>query len=259
MNSDVQTALNRGDTDHALRLACFNGHVDVVSQLLQQRDIDINQKNWSGNTALSLACRMGHVDVVSRLLKHRDIDINKTNQFDDTALSLVCRRGHVDVDDFLDSRHEVIFNMLMDRPDLVIYDFALGDAVDFGLVEPVRRLISCGADVDFDRQYLTDVLAENGRFRPGEHSTAITAMLLEAGFRPSGGVADVREKFFLAPSIQPQMMTAVSKPLTLKQGCRKTIWRVLRNSTGGRNITPVIDELKHQLPGPLIKYLKFKD
>ena len=145
MNSDVQTALNRGDTDHALRLACFNGHVDVVSQLLQQRDIDINQKNWSGNTALSLACRMGHVDVVSRLLKHRDIDINKTNQFDDTALSLVCRRGHVDVDDFLglencchlylylqvstDSRHEVIFNMLMDRPDLVINDFALGDAV----------------------------------------------------------------------------------------------------------------------------------
>ena len=68
----------------------------------------------------------------------------------------------------------------------------------------------------------------------------------------------MREEFEENAQVQALMMTAVSKPLTLKQGCRKSIWRILRTSTGGRNIAPGVDELKHQLPGPLIKYLKFE-
>ena len=68
----------------------------------------------------------------------------------------------------------------------------------------------------------------------------------------------MRQRFEGNAQIQALMMTAVSKPLTLKQGCRKSIWRILRTSRGGRNIAPGVDELKHQLPGPLIKYLKFE-
>ena len=70
----------------------------------------------------------------------------------------------------------------------------------------------------------------------------------------------MRREFEENAQVQALMMTAVSKPLSLKQGCRKSIWRILRTSTEGRNIAPGIDELKHQLPGlsPLIPYLKFE-
>ena len=52
----------------------------------------------------------------------------------------------------------------------------------------MRRLIGSGADFDFDRLNLSAELMFSCRWSPGEHTTAVTAMLLEVSIWLSGTV-----------------------------------------------------------------------
>ena len=57
----------------AFKLACDNGHKDVVKLILDHprcQNIRINAKDQQGNTALMLANSRGHNDVVKLLQDH---------------------------------------------------------------------------------------------------------------------------------------------------------------------------------------------
>ena len=58
----------------------------------------------------------------------------------------------------------------------------------YGLVDSVRRLIRSGADFDFDRSNLSAALMFRCRRSPGEHTRAITGIVLEVSIWLSGTV-----------------------------------------------------------------------
>ena len=51
--------------------ASENGHLDVVNRLLNYREIDVNLKNYDGDTALKLAFNKKHKEIF-QLLKRRE-------------------------------------------------------------------------------------------------------------------------------------------------------------------------------------------
>ena len=96
---------------YPLFLACKEGHVDVVRQLLNHSDIQVNLAGHDGRTPLHVACQMGDVDVVRQLLSHADIQVNLTHQGGGTplyvAVALCKTEGHVDVVRQLLSRTDI--------------------------------------------------------------------------------------------------------------------------------------------------------
>jgi hypothetical protein len=80
-----------------LYLACREGRLDDVRELLKYTDIDVNHKKAEGFTPLFLACQNGHLDVVRELLKHKDIQVNAVVNDGATPLFLACQNGHLDV------------------------------------------------------------------------------------------------------------------------------------------------------------------
>ena len=77
-----------------LHFACCNGHVDVVQQLLSHTDIQVNLADQFGMTPLFLACMKGRVDLVRQLLSHTGIQVNLGSM---TPLQMAYSRGHADV------------------------------------------------------------------------------------------------------------------------------------------------------------------
>jgi ankyrin repeat protein len=54
--------------------------VDVVSVLLKQKNVLVNQVGKDGATPLIEACENGHVDVVQVLLARKEIQINQADK-----------------------------------------------------------------------------------------------------------------------------------------------------------------------------------
>jgi ankyrin repeat protein len=84
-----------------LFIACQNGHSEIVKQLLAHKDIKINTAGRLGATALYMACAKGHVEVVAQLLAQEGIKINKATHHGVTPLYIACQMGHVEVVDLL--------------------------------------------------------------------------------------------------------------------------------------------------------------
>lgn len=63
-------------------LSCERGDLELVSFLLKENKIDINDYNREGDTALMLSCKNGHIEVVDLLLSNRNdsLDVNKKNK-----------------------------------------------------------------------------------------------------------------------------------------------------------------------------------
>ncbi|KAF0726270.1 hypothetical protein AaE_009623 [Aphanomyces astaci] len=59
-----------------LTVAVAYGHVDVVCELLQHSTIGLNDNHGGGGTALVVACDLGLEDMVTFLLEQKDIDVN---------------------------------------------------------------------------------------------------------------------------------------------------------------------------------------
>ncbi|KAH8817678.1 ankyrin repeat-containing domain protein [Flagelloscypha sp. PMI_526] len=77
-----------------LHLACFYGHLDLVSFLLLQDNIDdFNILTPDGNTPLHLACGKGHSAVANLLLSEPSVDTNCVNQNSWSPLHYACLSG----------------------------------------------------------------------------------------------------------------------------------------------------------------------
>ena len=102
----------------------------------------------------------------------------------------------------------------------------------------------------------------------------IVLVLLEAGCQPN--LDNVRLAILRAPRLQVPtkyfhcthgklhlcqsvLFHAATNPLSLRQLCRKVIWRQLRAGTGGRNIQPGLATLRHEVPDSVLTYLQFTE
>ncbi|XP_060579523.1 NF-kappa-B inhibitor alpha-like [Ruditapes philippinarum] len=80
-----------------LHLAASNGHLDIVSMLLD-KDIDVNLKEGkTGRTILHNACLTGDLNLVKLLLRHRSCNINARAFDESTPFDLARIRGHEDI------------------------------------------------------------------------------------------------------------------------------------------------------------------
>ena len=88
-------------------MACQNGHAEVVALLLDKAGdtIDVNQASTDGRTPLFAACYDGHVQVVTRLLAQHDIDVDSAATHPSgrqwTPLLAATTEGHAHIADLL--------------------------------------------------------------------------------------------------------------------------------------------------------------
>ncbi|KAH6904014.1 hypothetical protein BKA70DRAFT_1566330 [Coprinopsis sp. MPI-PUGE-AT-0042] len=110
------TALNRaarGDPSGwtALMYAVYEGHSDVVKELLSAERIDVNQASSrqesdgdheEQSTALTIAASKGHVNIMKQLLEVPGIDVNVVPDPEGgTALSCALAKGHREIVELL--------------------------------------------------------------------------------------------------------------------------------------------------------------
>jgi hypothetical protein len=81
----------------ALHLACWKGYHEIVSMFLAHPDINVNQKNNSGNTPFLRGCAHGKVEAVKVLLKDSRVDINMADYDECTPLWCASCYEHVEV------------------------------------------------------------------------------------------------------------------------------------------------------------------
>src|ERR1700722_11774335 len=93
--------------NYNLRSAAESGQEDVVKMLLVQDGIDVNMKDFEGQTPLLLAAKHGHDAVIKLLLARDGIDVNAKNWQGWTALTFAAENGYELVVKLLLAREEV--------------------------------------------------------------------------------------------------------------------------------------------------------
>ena len=81
----------------ALHIACRNGaHVQDTTELLQngKAEVDIDSRDFNGQTSLSMAAENGHRAVVKFLLETGKADAGLKDRWGQTPLTLTTRHGH---------------------------------------------------------------------------------------------------------------------------------------------------------------------
>jgi ankyrin repeat protein len=115
------------DTE-ALYMACYEGYYDIVSLLLEDKNIDVSDRN---SLALREACEQGHFNIVNKLLTFEDIN---PNVFNHSSFKYSAISGHYDILKLLlkDKRTEftpIFVNIII-------------DVLNFGEEESVRILFN---------------------------------------------------------------------------------------------------------------------
>jgi ankyrin repeat protein len=80
-----------------LKIACENGHTEIVKLLLEQPDLDINAFNGNSITAIYLACKNGHTEIVNLLLADTRTTIEFVLDEGRTPLLRACEAGHAEI------------------------------------------------------------------------------------------------------------------------------------------------------------------
>lgn len=80
--------------------AAKSGEVSLLLEAISTKDVDVNHQNQEGQTALHLACKEGHIDIVKELLQ-RDAKCNLLSKRGNTPLHLACYYNRKDVVEIL--------------------------------------------------------------------------------------------------------------------------------------------------------------
>jgi ankyrin repeat protein len=93
------TLVNKPDNDGCMPLhwASRNGCEGVIEQLLAHSDIDTSLANQAGHTPLTLASRNCRAGAIRLLLIHSQTDVNLPDSSGHTALTLASRSGSEDI------------------------------------------------------------------------------------------------------------------------------------------------------------------
>jgi ankyrin repeat protein len=130
-----------------LMLAAIGEHVNIAKILIQQKDINLNQKDICGNNALTYASLKGNLQI-SELLITAGIDSYNKNIHEKNALHLACEYGHLDIVRLLASKIQLID---LNQQDSVGYT-AFSYACLIGHKEIVEFLISKNADINLENK-----------------------------------------------------------------------------------------------------------
>ena len=94
LNVNVRDPIS-GDT--LLHDAVVDNRISNVIALLKIEGIQVNSRNWYGNTPLHLAARCGHEAIVDVLLLEKDIDLMPLNRSAKTPLHYAAQYGRVSI------------------------------------------------------------------------------------------------------------------------------------------------------------------
>ena len=72
----ANTTISKTLLASSLHVACENGHLGIVAELLRHPSVDVNQRDQHLSTPLNLACRNSHPDVACLLLRDSQADIS---------------------------------------------------------------------------------------------------------------------------------------------------------------------------------------
>jgi len=287
---DVNPNWTSEEGDSLIMTCCARGYNEIISVLVEREDLDIN---FTGNRDLSplmLACIEGNKDVATIILKRDDVDINIIGKDGVTAIGLACLQGDLDIVKMLLQReeidintqtidgvtpftvsifksHEEITKILLKRPDLELKndeDLFLKQGIDplhvaaaKGQVDIVRELVRFGCDVDRRRsESYTAIPVTMMKCSDVGKVVEIIDILLAAGCKPN--MDNVKLAILRVPEVQEILFDEAQKPLSLMQLSRKSVWRNYRRLSCGRNIQPLLSNLKNEIPDTLLDYLKFK-
>ena len=158
-----------------LHIACENGHLDIVRQLIDF-GADVNRISDEKGTPLSVACMEGHADL-ARFLISKGALVHDSSLGNSSPILLACKSGKSEVMEFLLSEEPLL---LRTHGEVLLYE-----ACRLGHAPVVRLLIKKGVDVD-PPQTLLD---SQGSRIPGSplqgacvgRQTAIVNYLIENG------------------------------------------------------------------------------
>ena len=81
----------------ALHIASVRGHCDVVKILLTHPDININARDYFGQTPISIACECNKPSVFRTLLKDRRVDVSLDDNYGRTPLWYASYEGYLEM------------------------------------------------------------------------------------------------------------------------------------------------------------------
>jgi len=144
-----------------LSKACSDGDIVVVEDILEE--VDINNRDYMGDTPLIYAMGIGALDIVRRLLEHPRIQLGKRVSFGFTALHEACLWNRVEIVRLLCQARSCgpgIVNM-KNRDG----DTALMIAVYWGYLDIVKEVDIEGTDFFTKDGYNGRTLIETARMR----------------------------------------------------------------------------------------------
>ena len=90
---------NTRDNTEELCGACRNGNIEVVEEILSNKEVNINGRDCVcvGDTPLICPVRSGHLHIVRRILQHSEVEVNASDYAGYTPLMDAVNYGYLDI------------------------------------------------------------------------------------------------------------------------------------------------------------------
>jgi ankyrin repeat protein len=128
-------------------VASMKGYTDTVKEIITHKNVNVNAKDYYGNTALIYAAKDGYADIVKILISAGANPNDVANYGDDytkPALMLAVEKGNVDtVKALLAGGANTEARFTRDHNQTI-----LGRAVLFGHIEVIKVLLANGAKIN---------------------------------------------------------------------------------------------------------------
>ncbi|XP_067669900.1 ankyrin repeat domain-containing protein 50-like [Haliotis asinina] len=107
--ADLSQVDDKGE--NILHVACLEGHLDLVKDIVTNDRVDVNSRGRYGRTPVMKAAEKGHMDVLNLLIS-KGGDVTLTDDNDNNILHVACIGGHVEMVELVISQGMVDINNL---------------------------------------------------------------------------------------------------------------------------------------------------